>query len=188
VLIASLNPGKARELSRLALHWGLSPVAASEVSLEAPEESGTSFLENAELKARAAASHCEMPALADDSGLIIEAQPRIAGVHTARWAQALGGYDAAFARLLGAEATEAQCAIYVCALCYALPDGEVWLGEGRVTGCVVYPARCAGPGVWPYFVPAGADRSLAELDEAELERAHPRWRAGAALRDPRRPF
>ena len=183
VLIASLNPGKAVGLATLARCWGLSPVSASELGLLALEEDGATFVSNAEAKARAACAATGLPALADDSGVVLPTHPEAAGVHTARWAKAKGGYDPAVASLFDA-ATTARAkleAVYICALCYALPDGRTLFGEGRAPGELVHPARGVGPGIWPFFLPSGSTRSLAQLDEEQLTSAHPRREAGEAL-------
>lgn len=183
VLIASLNPGKVAELTTLARSWGLSPVSAATLGLIAPEEDGATFRANAEHKACVGSSASGLPALADDSGLVLPSQPESAGVHTARWAAAHGGYGPATAQLSPASDASALEAAYVCVLCYALPDGRTWFGEGRTPGRIVHPGRGTGPGLWPFFVPAGSTLSLAELDQEARCRVHPRGRASAALQD-----
>ncbi|KQR80885.1 RdgB/HAM1 family non-canonical purine NTP pyrophosphatase [Sphingomonas sp. Leaf343] len=175
LVIASHNPGKVREIAALLEGHGLDVVSAASLDLPEPEETGTTFVMNAELKARAAADLSGLPALADDSGLCVDALDGDPGIFSARW----GGPDKDFGmamRLiedhLGRIEAEtgtapARSAHFVCALALAWPDGHVEWFEGRVDGTLVSPVRGdKGHGYDPMFVPDGHDRSFGEMDDA----------------------
>ena len=140
IVIASHNAGKVREVAELLEPWGIEGVAASVLGLPEPEETGTTFLANAELKARAAVS-AGLPALADDSGLAVAALDGAPGIYSARWA----GPDRDFSRAMAAVqerlADRPREAAFVAALALAWPDGHVERFEGRVEGRLVWPPR-----------------------------------------------
>jgi XTP/dITP diphosphohydrolase len=169
LVIASHNAGKVREIKALLGPYGVEPISAAALDLPEPEETGTTFIANAELKAMQAADLSGLPALADDSGLCVEALGGDPGIFSARWA----GPDKDFglAMRLVHEAVEAKGpdaghdAHFVCALALAWPDGHVEVFEGRVDGTLVWPPRGdKGFGYDPVFQPVGHAISFGEMD------------------------
>eukprot|EP01037_Dinobryon_pediforme_P024317 gene24317-26073_t len=137
-------------------------------------ETGTTFVANAELKALQAADLSGLPALADDSGLCVEALNGDPGVYTANWAETPNGRDWTLAMTkvedaLAAKGPEAsRAAHFVCVLALAWPDGHVQWFEGRAEGTLIWPPRGnVGFGYDPVFVPAGGDQTYAEMDPAQ---------------------
>ena len=187
LVIASHNEGKVREIRELLGPYGIEPVSAAELDLPEPDEIGTTFIDNADLKARAAADLSGLPALADDSGLCVEALGDRPGIFSARWALAgphvdpaagpgevegVRDFDRAMRRVhdeLEALAPDAsRNAHFVCALALCWPDGHSEWFEGRVEGTLIWPPRGAnGFGYDPIFVPAGHEQSFGEMDPAE---------------------
>jgi XTP/dITP diphosphohydrolase len=146
-------------------------VSAAELDLPEPEETGTSFVANAELKARAAADLSGLPALADDSGLCVEALGGDPGIFSARWAGGSKDFDAAMAlveqRIQERGPDAPRDAHFVCALALAWPDGHVEWFEGRVDGHLVWPPRGEnGFGYDAMFVRDGDQQSFGEMDPA----------------------
>jgi len=171
LVIASHNKGKVREIAALLAGRGLDVVSAGELDLPEPEETGTTFVMNAELKARAAADLSGLPALADDSGLCVDALGGDPGIFSARWGGEAKDFGLAMTlveRALAATGpAPARTAHFVCALALAWPDGHVEWFEGRVDGTLVDPPRGDnGHGYDPMFVPDGHDRTFAEMDDA----------------------
>jgi XTP/dITP diphosphohydrolase len=186
LVIASHNEGKVREICELLGPYGVEPVSAAELDLPEPDEIGTTFIDNADLKARTAADLSGLPALADDSGLCVDALGDRPGIFSARWALAdptvspdadpgevAGERDfyRAMRRVqdeLEALGPEASCnAHFVCALALCWPDGHSEWFEGRVDGTLVFPPRGTnGFGYDPIFVPAGHDLTFGEMDPA----------------------
>jgi len=183
LVVASHNPGKVREIVDLLAPLGVVPVGASELGLAQPAETGDTFAANATLKARAAADATGLPALADDSGLMIAALGGQPGVHTARWAGPARDYAAAFARIERELAGRAdRRARFVATLALALPGGGVDLFEGTVDGVLVSPPRGAnGFGYDPVFEPDGEGRTFAEMAPEEKRSFNHRARAFAKL-------
>ena len=171
LVIASHNPGKVREIAALLDGHGLDVVSAKELDLPEPEETGTTFVMNAELKARAAADLSGLPALADDSGLCVEALGGDPGIFSARWAGEGKDFDVAMRRIeekLAAIDDAPRTAHFVCALALAWPDGHVEWFEGRVDGTLVSPPRgTKGFGYDPMFVPLGRAETFGEMDQDE---------------------
>lgn len=174
LVIASHNAGKVREIRDLLAPYGIDAVSAAELDLPEPEETGTTFVANAELKAMQAADLSGLPALADDSGLCVDALNGDPGVYTANWAETPNGRDWALAmqKVEDALATKgpdaSRDAHFVCVLALAWPDGHVEWFEGRANGRLTWPPRGnVGFGYDPVFVPHGHERSYAELDPAE---------------------
>ena len=172
LVIASHNAGKVREITELLAPHGVDILSAAALGLPEPEETGTTFAENAEMKAKAAAAGANLPALADDSGLCVDALDGAPGIFSARWAGVARDFGAAMARvhaelarrdaMEGAPVTRA--AHFVCALALTWPDGYCELFEGRVFGTLVWPPRGnLGFGYDPMFVPHGHERSFGEL-------------------------
>ncbi len=166
LVIASHNAGKVREIAELLRPHGADVVSAAELHLPEPEETGETFAENAEIKARAAAEAACLPALADDSGLVVPALDGAPGIHSARWAGPERDFAAAMARIEEALAGQAdRSAHFVCVLTLAWPDGHCETFEGRVYGALAWPPRGdRGFGYDPVFVPDGHDRTFAEMD------------------------
>jgi XTP/dITP diphosphohydrolase len=183
VVIATHNPGKLKEIADLLSPYGIEAVSAAELELAEPVETGTSFAENARIKAQAAASAAGLPALADDSGLMIAALNGAPGIHSARWA----GKDKDFARamrlveeklhMVNAKTPEQRRAAFVAALCLAWPDGHGECFEGRVAGTLVWPPRGnRGFGYDPMFLPDGFERTFGEMGAEEKHGLPPRGR------------
>ncbi|MGE4322467.1 MAG: RdgB/HAM1 family non-canonical purine NTP pyrophosphatase [Sphingobium sp.] len=169
LVIASHNSGKVREIGELLAPHGIATVSAAQLDLPEPEETGATFIANAELKAMQAADLSGLPALADDSGLCVEALGGDPGIFSARWA----GPDRDFglAMRLVHDAIEAKGpeagrdAHFICALALAWPDGHVEAFEGRVDGTIIWPPRGArGFGYDPIFQPTGHGISFGEMD------------------------
>ena len=179
LVIATHNPGKLREISALVEPLGISCVGAEELSLPEPEEIGNSFADNADLKAREAADLSGLPALADDSGLSVDALGGLPGIFSARWAEDEDGnrdwvraMERVWTRLQQAGEDPSHDAHFACALAIAWPnDGQVETFEGRVDGTLVWPPRGdKGFGYDPMFVPAGHDITFGEMEPAEKHR------------------
>lgn len=189
LVIATHNAGKVREIRALLGPYGVEAVSAAELDLPEPEETGTTFLANAELKAMAAADLSGLPALADDSGLCVEALGGEPGVYTANWAETADGtrdWALAMRRVeeklaaLGPDAS--RSAYFVSTLALAWPDGHVEWFEGRVDGTLVWPPQGeAGFGYDPVFVPEGETRTFAEMAFEEKQATNHRARAFAKL-------
>jgi XTP/dITP diphosphohydrolase len=172
LVIATHNPGKLAEIADLVAPFGVKVLGATGLGLAEPEETGMSFAANAELKARAAASHSGMPALADDSGLVVPALGGAPGIYSARWAGPEKDFERAMARveerLSGKPDRRAH---FVAALALAWPDGHVESFEGEVHGTLVWPPRGKlGFGYDPMFLPAGGTLTFGEMDPAAKHR------------------
>ena len=168
LVIASHNPGKVREIADLVAPFGIAVVSARELGLPEPEETGVTFRTNAELKALAAAMAADLPALADDSGLVVQALDGAPGIYSARWAGPEKDFAVAMARveqeLAGKDDRRAH---FTCALSLAWPDGHVETFEGQVHGQLVWPPRgTMGFGYDPVFLPNGYDITFGEMDPA----------------------
>ena len=168
LIIASHNKGKVREIADLLAPFGLDVISAGELNLPEPEETGLTYIENAELKALAAAKAANLPALADDSGLSVNALGGAPGIYSARWAGSDKDFDHAMRRVADAlllSGTTDRTAEFVCALTLAWPDGNKLSFEGRVAGTIVWPARGdKGFGYDPIFVPTGHTITFGEMD------------------------
>lgn len=179
LVIASHNPGKVREIGALLAPHGMDVISAGELDLPEPEETGTTFAENALIKAHAGAQGSGCVALADDSGLCVNALGGAPGVYTADWAEAdnfeggpgrdwylaMGKVEGKLAEL-GPDAD--RSAYFACTLALAWPDGHSEVFEGRANGSLTWPPRgVLGFGYDPVFLPAGRDKTFAEIDPAE---------------------
>jgi XTP/dITP diphosphohydrolase len=174
VVIATHNPGKLREMHELLTPFGIETQSAAELGLPQPKETGTTFAENARIKALAAARASEKPAFADDSGLVVDALGGEPGIHSARWAGPDGDFRAAMNRIQtllierGARTPEQRRAHFVAALCLGWPDGHVEEFEGRVDGVAVWPPRGdKGFGYDPLFRPDGFDVTFGQMSAEE---------------------
>ena len=189
LVIATHNPGKLLEIHALLAPLGIECVGAAAMDLPEPEETGVTFVDNAELKARQAADLSGLPALADDSGLCVDALQGRPGIHSARWAEDADGkrnFNFAMKRVwreveaAGAEAGRA--AHFVCVLSLAWPDGQIESFEGRVDGALVWPPRGdRGFGYDAIFVKAGMSDTFGEIDPDEKHRISHRADAFAKL-------
>jgi XTP/dITP diphosphohydrolase len=171
LVIASHNQGKVREIRALLAPFGIDPVSAGDLGLPEPEETGTTFAENALIKARASAEGSGIVALADDSGLCVDALGGEPGVYTADWAETPEGRDWSLAmrkvenRLEALGSAVDRSARFVCTLALCWPDGETALFEGQVAGHLTWPPRGAlGFGYDPVFVPEGHEQTFAEIE------------------------
>ncbi|QCO15046.1 RdgB/HAM1 family non-canonical purine NTP pyrophosphatase [Azospirillum brasilense] len=167
LVIASHNKGKVREIAALLGPYAASFVSAGELGLPEPEETGTTFIENAELKALAAAKAGHV-ALADDSGMVVPALNGDPGIYSARWAGPGKDFQMAMGKVEdGLKGQTDRSAWFVCALSLAWPDGHVETVEGRCPGTLVWPPRGAhGFGYDPMFKPDGYDITFGEMDPA----------------------
>jgi XTP/dITP diphosphohydrolase len=178
LVIATHNPGKLAEMRDLIAPYGIDVVSAGALDLPEPEETGTTFRENARLKAAAAAIASGLPAFADDSGLAVDALGDAPGIHSARWA----GPEKDFARAmrliedkLRSSGSANRRAHFVSALCVAWPDGHVEEFEARVDGTLVWPPRgTQGFGYDPMFLPDGHGRTFGEMPAEEKHGLPPR--------------
>ncbi len=174
LVIATHNNGKLVEMADLLRPYGLEAVSAGALGLAEPDETGTTFEANAELKARAATAASGLPALADDSGLVVAGIGGAPGIYSARWA-VNKDFAPAMARVereLGDNPD--RRAYFVAVLALAWPDGHLESFRGEVHGSVVFPPRgTRGFGYDPIFLPAGATQSFGELDgEARMKISH----------------
>jgi len=190
LLVATHNAGKLEEFRQLLGPLGIQVVGAAESGLAEPEETGTTFVENARIKARAALAATGLPALADDSGLEVDALDGAPGVHTADWAEGPGGRDFLRAmqrthrELLARAAPQPWTGRFRCTLVLARPDGSELVVEGRAEGELVWPLRGAlGHGYDPMFQPQGHNRTFAEMTTDEKNAISHRARALRAFLD-----
>src|SRR5689334_18790868 len=181
LVIATHNAGKLREMRELLGPYGIDAVSAGEVGLSEPDETGTTFAENARIKAVAAALATNLPAFADDSGLTVDALGGEPGIYSARWAGESKDFDRAMEKV--EEALRARHAMrppqrkahFVSALCVAWPDRHLEEFEARVDGTLVWPPRgTAGFGYDPMFLPDGYDRTFGEMTAEEKHGLPPR--------------
>ncbi len=189
LVIATHNPGKLREIRALLAPLGIECVGAEELDLPEPEETGVTFVDNAELKARQAADLSGLPALADDSGLSVDALHGNPGIYSARWAED-GEGERDFHRAMERVWREVEAAgpdaghdaHFVCVLSLAWPDGAIESFEGRCDGTLVWPPRGdKGFGYDPMFAKAGMSETFGEIDPAEKHRISHRADAFAKL-------
>ena len=171
LVVASHNGGKVREILDLVAPHGLSVVSAADLGLPEPEETGSTFAENAHLKAAAGARAADLPALSDDSGLEVEALGGAPGIFSARWADRARNFAPAMQRVAnalkqrGAWQHEGPRANFTAVLCLAWPDGEAALFEGKVYGHLVWPPRGSkGFGYDPMFVADGHVLTFGEME------------------------
>lgn len=172
LVIATHNPGKLSEMQDLLAPYGVDAVSAGDLGLPEPDETGATFVANAVIKAEAAATRAGLPALADDSGLCVDALDGAPGIYSARWAGASKDFAGAMeriARLLDEKgvAREDRRAHFVSALALVWPDGAREIVEGKVFGQLVQPRGTLGFGYDPIFVPDGHARSFGEMSAEE---------------------
>ncbi|RJF89698.1 RdgB/HAM1 family non-canonical purine NTP pyrophosphatase [Oleomonas cavernae] len=188
LIVASHNAGKVREIGDLLAPFAVAPVSAGALGLPEPEETGTTFAANAELKARAAAQAAGLPALADDSGLSVAALNGDPGIYSARWAGPAKDFTHAMALVekalgeKGAVTPDQRRAHFTCALSLAWPDGEIVTFVGEVHGHLVWPPRGAnGFGYDAMFLADGQTLTFGEMDPAAKHAISHRARAFSQL-------
>ncbi|WJY22474.1 RdgB/HAM1 family non-canonical purine NTP pyrophosphatase [Fontisubflavum oceani] len=174
LLIATHNQGKFEEMQHLLEPFGVTVTSAKDHNLPEPDETGTTFVDNARLKAHAAAQATGLPALADDSGIEIDALDKAPGVYTADWAETPSGRDFVMAMtkthdmLEERQAAHPRAARFCCTLVLAWPDGHDEVFPGVMEGQVVWPMRGdQGHGYDPIFQPDGYDQTFGEMDRWE---------------------
>ena len=170
VVIATHNAGKLVEMRDLLGRYGVEAVSAGDLNLPEPEETGTTFAANARIKAQASAQASGMPALADDSGLVVDALDGAPGIYSARWAGPGKDFGVAMEKIEGmlrerdAFTPQQRSAHFVSVLCVAWPDGHVEEFEGKVEGSLVWPPRGnEGFGYDPMFLPDGFGLTFGEM-------------------------
>ena len=189
LVVATHNQGKLREFRGLFDPLGIAIASSGELGVSEPEETGSTFEANALLKAVLTAAATGRLALADDSGLAVEALGGAPGIHSARWAGEPRDFFRAMSQVenelqkVGAIGPEQRRAKFVCMLCLANPQGAVQFFEGTVPGHLVWPPRGAnGFGYDPMFVPDGYDITFGEMDPDRKHAISHRARAFAAFR------
>jgi XTP/dITP diphosphohydrolase len=182
LVIASHNPGKVEEITALLAPFGVKTVSAQSLGIPEPEETGDTFEANAAMKARAAAKASGLPALADDSGLVVPALGGAPGIYSARWAGEAKDFRLAMERVHHELGDRDRTASFVAVLALASADGGAELFRGEVQGRLVWPPRGdRGFGYDPMFVPAGGMLTFGEMDPAEKHQISHRARAFAKL-------
>ena len=182
LVIASHNEGKVAEISALLAPFVIAGVPAASLGIPEPEETGDSFEANAALKARAAAEASGLPALADDSGLVVRAIGGAPGIYSSRWAGAAKDFRMAMERVHRELGNRDRSARFVAVLALGWPDDRMELFRGVVPGNLVWPPRGErGFGYDPMFVPKGGVETFGEMEPAEKHKISHRARAFAAL-------
>jgi len=187
LVVASHNAGKVREINALLAPLGITVHSAAELNLPEPEETGLTFEENADLKARAAALGANMASLADDSGLVVPALNGAPGIYSARWAGDTKDFSFAMARVeseLRAAGVEPNGidAYFVCVLSLADAAGNVQHFRGEVHGTLTFPPRGAhGFGYDPIFIADGYDVTFGEMEPNEKHEISHRAKAFVQL-------
>lgn len=186
IVVASHNKGKITEIADLIGPLGFSAKSAAELNFAEPDETGTTFEENAAIKALASAQASGLPSLSDDSGLVIDALDGNPGVYTANWAETADGtrdFDMAMQKVedalqeRGATEPSARTCRFVSVLCLAWPDGHTEFFRGEIEGTVAWPPRGAsGFGYDPIFQPEGHETTFGEMT---AEQKHG-WKPGDA--------
>ena len=177
LLVATHNAGKLEEIRALVAPFGVRVAGAADFGLDEPDETETTFLGNARIKAHAAARASGLPALSDDSGIEIDALGGAPGVNTADWADTGNGRDFVMAmtrahrEILDSGATPPWTARFCCTLVLATPDGDDQVFPGVIEGQLVWPMRGdRGHGYDPVFLPDGYDVTFGEMDRWEKNR------------------
>jgi XTP/dITP diphosphohydrolase len=181
--IATHNPGKLAEIADLLRPYDVTTIGAATLGLAEPEETGATFEDNARLKAVAAARASGLPALADDSGLVVAALDGAPGIYSARWAGPRKDFAAAMQRVERELAGRSdRRATFVAVLALAWPDGHVEIFRGEVHGTLVFPPRgTRGFGYDPIFVPQDGIQTFGEMEPAAKHAISHRARAFAKL-------
>ncbi len=185
LVLATHNTAKVREIGDLLKPLHIEVLPAVDLGLPEPDETGTTFAENAVLKALLAAQVSSLPALADDSGLSVYGLNGNPGIFSARWAGPDKDFDLAMKKVHDALGTNLdRSAAFVCTLALACPDGDCEIFEGRIEGTLVWPPRGTGGfGYDPMFQPVGETRTFGEMSPAEKKAISHRAKAFALLVD-----
>ena len=184
LVIASHNQGKVEEIAALLAPFAVSTVSAAALGIPEPEETGDSFEANAALKARAAAEASGLPALADDSGLVVPALGGAPGIYSSRWAGPSKDFGSAMQRVQRELGGRDRKGVFVAVLALAWPDGHIELFRGEVAGRLVWPPRGnRGFGYDPIFVPEGGVETFGEMEPPEKHKISHRAVAFAKLVD-----
>ena len=188
LLVATHNTGKLEEIAHLLEPFGVKVIGAAETGLIEPEETETTFVGNARIKAHAAAKATGLPALSDDSGIEIDALDGAPGVYTADWAETENGRDfemamtKAYERIVASGKPAPWTARFCCTLVMAWPDGHDEVFPGTIEGQITWPMRGSqGHGYDPIFIPNGHDLTFGEMDRWEKNRMSHRADAFAKL-------
>ena len=182
LVIASHNPGKVEEIAALLAPLAVETIPAGALGIPEPEETGDSFEANAALKARAAAESSGLPALADDSGLVVPALGGAPGIYSARWAGPAKDFQVAMERVHREVGDKDRNAKFVAVLALAFPGDREELFRGEVEGSLTWPPRGdRGFGYDPIFIPQGATLTFGEIEPVEKHRISHRARAFAKL-------
>ncbi|NNE60656.1 MAG: RdgB/HAM1 family non-canonical purine NTP pyrophosphatase [Woeseia sp.] len=189
LLVATHNAGKLEEIRHLLADFGIAAVGGAEMGLPEPKETGTTFLANARIKAHAASAASGLPALADDSGIEIDALGGAPGVYTADWAETESGRDFVLAmsrahdELLRSGSPQPWSARFCCTFVLAWPDGHDEVFRGEMEGSIVWPMRGKqGHGYDPIFQPTGMTETFGEMDRWVKNRISHRAKAFESLR------
>ncbi len=188
LIIASHNAGKIREIRELLVPFGIDVTSAADLGLEDPEETGATFVANAELKARASALATQKPALADDSGLCVAALNGDPGIFSARWGGPSRDFNLAMDKVregvetAAAEGRDDRSAYFICVLSLCWPDSHCESFEGRIDGRLVFPPRGdRGFGYDPIFIANGETLTFGEMDPDKKHAMSHRAKAFAQL-------
>ena len=189
LLVATHNAGKLEEISDIVRDLGITVSGAGDHGLPEPIEDGTTFIQNARIKAHAAAKATGLPSLADDSGIEVDGLGGAPGVYTADWAETDNGRDFELAmcrvhsELLENSSAKPWHARFCCTFVLAWPDGHDEIFEGRVSGQIVWPMRGSnGHGYDPIFQPDGHDVTFGEMDRWAKNRMSHRGKAFEKLK------
>ncbi len=176
IVLASHNQGKIKELREMLAPLAIEVVSAAELNLPEVEETGTTFVENATLKAKTLANLSGLPCLADDSGLCVNALGGRPGLFSARYAA--GNYPAAFERLNAELAgKDDHSAYFICLIALCQPSGKTEIFEGRMNGVIADKPRGVGFGYDPIFIPDGYNCTVGELSSEEKNKISHRGNA-----------
>lgn len=173
LVLATHNGGKLVEIANLLAPFGIETISAADLGLDEPEETEDTFTGNARIKAQYAAKNSGLPALSDDSGIMVDGLGGAPGIYTANWAETPNGRDfnvamtRVWTMLDARSAPDPRTARFMCALCLAWPDGQDNVFEGKVEGTLVWPLRGGnGFGFDPMFLPVGEKLTFGEMDPA----------------------
>ena len=186
LVIATHNPGKLVEMRELLAPYGIEAISAGELNLTEPDETGTTFEANARIKAVAAANAAQLPAFADDSGLVVDALDGQPGIYSARWAGPAKDFGEAMKKVeqrLDETDGGDLSAWFTCALAVAWPEGPAVVVEGRIDGTLTFPPRGdKGFGYDPIFLPEGLDLTFGEIEPVTKDGMSHRARAFEKLK------
>lgn len=182
LIVASHNAGKVREIRDLLAPFSIDVRSAGDLNLPEPEETGSTYAENAILKAVAAATAANLPALSDDSGVSVSALDGAPGIYSARWAGPEKDFTMAMRKVIDLVGPNPDRSVaFICVLCVAWPDGHTECFEGRIDGTLTEPRGTNGFGYDPFFTPDGYDQTFGEMDPAAKHAISHRARAFTKL-------